>query len=127
MTFASHITHMFNVKKGESIGYSRTFFADRDMTVATVCAGYADGVSRHLSNKGRIGVGGKLYNIVGNVCMDQLMIDITDVQNVNVYDEAIIFGKDGMSCTEVAEICSTIAYEMYCSVTKRVPKIYVGG
>lgn len=125
MTFCSHITNIFKVKKGESIGYSRTFYAPRDMRVATVCAGYADGVMRHLSNKGKIGVNGSLYNIVGNVCMDQLMIDITDSDGINLFDSAVIFGQGGMHCEQVASICNSISHEVLCAVSKRVPRIYI--
>lgn len=127
MTFTSRITHIFDVKKGESIGYSRTFFAPNDMKIATVCAGYADGVPRLLSNKGKIGIKGRLYNIVGNICMDQFMIDITGADNIKLYDEAVIFGKGGVSCEEVAEICGTISYEIFCSISKRVNRVYIGG
>ncbi|MBE6689626.1 MAG: alanine racemase [Ruminococcaceae bacterium] len=126
MTFKSRVTNIFDVKKGESIGYSRTYFAPRDMTVATVCAGYADGVPRLLSNKGRVCINGNMVNITGNVCMDQFMVDITDIKGINLFDEVIIFGEGGPSCDEVADICGTITYEIYCCINKRVPRIYAG-
>ena len=125
MSFKSHLTHVFDVKKGESIGYSRKFFAQQDMTVATVCAGYADGVPRLLSNKGKVGIKGKMCNIVGNVCMDQFMIDVSGL-DVKPYDEVVIFGEGGPSCEEVAQLCGTISYELCCSVTKRVNRVYIG-
>ena len=96
------------------------------MKVATVCAGYADGVPRLLSNKGKVGINGKMCNIVGNVCMDQFMIDVSEA-DVKLYDEVVIFGEGGPSCDSVAQLCGTISYELCCSVTKRVGRVYIGG
>lgn len=127
MSFTSHVSHIFEVEKGESIGYSRTFIAPKKMRIATVSAGYADGVPRALSNRGRVGVRGRMCDIVGNICMDQFMIDVTECADIELYDRVTIFGAGGPTCEEVAEICGTISYEIYCSVAKRVGREYIGG
>ncbi|MBQ9940826.1 MAG: alanine racemase [Clostridia bacterium] len=124
MTFCAGIVNIFGVKKGESVGYSRTFYAPYDMKIATVSAGYCDGVPRFLSNKGKVGINGRLYNIAGRVCMDQFMVDITGSDGINLYDTAVIFGEGGQTCTQVADMGDTISYEVFCSVNKRVPRIY---
>ena len=127
MSFTSHVSHIFEVEPGETIGYSRTFRAPKKMRVATVSAGYADGVPRALSNRGRVGVDGNMCDIVGNICMDQFMIDISAYNNIKLYDRVVIFGEGGPSCEEIAELCGTISYEIYCSVAKRVGREYIGG
>lgn len=124
MTFKSVISMIKEIKKGETVSYGRTFTADKDMTVATVTAGYGDGYPRALSNKGCVLVGGKRAKIIGRVCMDQFMIDITDLENVKRGDTVILFGKD-LNATEIADICGTINYEIICGISKRVPRIAV--
>lgn len=128
MSFKTHISYVKEIEKGVSIGYGRTFFTERISKIATVPVGYADGYSRTLSNKGRVIIGGKYANVVGNVCMDQFMIDITDIENVKPGDEVILIGSYkslNISAEEIAEIQSTINYEIVCNIGKRVPRVYI--
>lgn len=125
MTLSARVTQIHRVKKGDGIGYGRTHTFERDSTVATVSAGYADGIPRSLSNKGEVTVNGKRYKIVGNVCMDLLMIDVTDHENeVFVGDEVQFWGQNSISVDEYAKLSSTINYTLYTGVTKRVVKVY---
>ena len=126
MSFKAAVLSTRRVAKGEYIGYGKTYRAPRDMDVATVAAGYADGVPRALSNVGSVILGGKRCRIVGSVCMDATMVDITNV-DVNVGDYAAFIGGDGketITCEEVARLAGTINYEIVCGISKRVPRIY---
>lgn len=122
-TLKTSISQIKNIPALETIGYSRKGFSTSDMQIATVPIGYADGLSRKLSNgKGKMMVKGKPAPIVGNVCMDMCMIDITDI-NVHENDEVIVFG-DSNPITEVAKDIGTIAYEVLTSVSRRVKRVY---
>ncbi len=126
MALKAVISHVKAVEKGDSISYGRTFIAPEDMVVATVTIGYADGYSRLLSSKGEILVHGKRCAIIGRVCMDQLMIDVTNVR-AKAGDIVTLIGKDGddeITADELASICSTIGYEVVCGISKRVPRIF---
>lgn len=114
------------VKKGEYVGYGEAFRAERDMTVATVAAGYADGVPRALSNKGEVLLHALRAKIVGSVCMDAFMIDATDMK-FSVGDYVTIIGREGdeeITADDVARLSSTISYEILCGISKRVPRLY---
>lgn len=127
MELKAVISHVKTVNKGDCISYGRTFTADKEMRIATVTIGYADGYSRLLSSKGEILVHGRRCRIVGRVCMDQLMIDVTDVQAASG-DIVTLIGSDGDDCItadELASIYGTIGYEVVCGISKRVPRIYV--
>ena len=124
MSLVARVSQVHTVKKGECIGYNRTFKAERDMLVATVSAGYADGVPRYLSNCGKVTVNGRVYDIVGKVCMDLLMIDVTD-SPVKVGDEVVFWGEDGLSVDCYADLVNTISYTLYTGVTKRVTRKYI--
>ena len=126
MTFKAAVLSTRRVVKGEYIGYGKTYQAPRDMAVATVAAGYADGVPRALSNVGSVIIGGKKCRIVGSVCMDATMIDVFGV-DVDIGDYAVFIGTDGkerITCEEVARLSDTINYEIVCGISKRVPRIY---
>lgn len=123
MTLKTKIIKIFQGKKGDTVSYNGTYTLEEDRKIAVCGAGYADGVSRHLSNKGYYVVNGKKANILGRICMDLSMIDVTDI-NCKVGDEAIIFGKE-QPADEVAKICDTISHECLCAVSKRVPREYV--
>lgn len=110
---------------GCSIGYGRTFTTKKFSTIATVPIGYADGVSRMLSNKGYMIIKGRPAPIVGRVCMDQVMLDVTDIPDVKVGDEVIVFGGEELPFEKVAEWAETICYEIVCAVSPRVPRVYV--
>lgn len=122
-TLKSTILQIKKVKKGETIGYSRKTLAERDMITAVVPVGYADGLSRALSNgKGKVLINNKFAKIQGNVCMDMFIAEITDIECIEG-DEVIIFG-DKYPATEIAEILNTIPYEIITSVSERVKRIY---
>ena len=128
MTFKSHITLIKTVRKGEGISYGLTYTAKENIKVATINAGYADGYPRMLSNKGRVLIHGKYAPVVGIVCMDQIMVDVTDIPEAKVDDEVILFGTDGkntVSPDEIAGICNTINYEIICGVSRRCPRKYI--
>lgn len=114
------------VKKGEYVGYGDAFRAERDLTIATVAAGYADGVPRALSNKGEVLLHAIRAKIVGNICMDAFMIDATDMK-FSVGDYVTIIGREGddeITADDVARKCGTISYEILCGISKRVPRLY---
>lgn len=126
MSVKAVISHVKTVEKGDCISYGRTFVADHKMKIATVTVGYADGYSRLLSSKGEILVHGKRCKIVGRVCMDQLMIDVSDV-DAESGDIVTLIGRDGedrITADELANIYGTIGYEVVCGISKRVPRIY---
>ena len=114
---------------GESVSYGRAFTAEHAMRVATLCAGYADGYPRLLSGKGRVCLRGKAAPVLGRVCMDQMVVDVTGIPGVQSGDEAVLFGAEGPGdtvCT-VADKAGTIPYEILCGVTRRVPRVYREG
>jgi Alr-MurF fusion protein len=112
------------LKSGDTVGYSRKGLLTRDSKIGTVCIGYADGISRTLGNgKGKMLVNGVLCPIVGNVCMDMCMLDITDVPNASEGNEVIIFGPE-LPITRVAEMAGTIAYEIMTDISTRVKRVY---
>lgn len=126
LAFRAAILSARRVKKGEYVGYGNAFRAGRDMTVATVAAGYADGVPRALSNKGSVLLHALRAKIVGNICMDAFMIDVTDM-SFSVGDLVTIIGREGdeeITADDVAQLCGTISYEVLCGISKRVPRIY---
>ena len=128
MELKAVISQVKTVEAGTCISYGRTFTADREMRIATVTIGYADGYSRQLSSKGEILVHGKRCPIVGRVCMDQLMIDVSGVPEAESGDIVTLIGKDGdewITADEIAQLCGTIGYEVVCGISKRVPRIYI--
>ncbi len=123
MTFKTKIIKIFEGKKGDTISYFGTHILQRDTKIAVCGAGYADGVSRQLSNKGHFLVNGLPAPILGRVCMDLTMIDVSKI-DCRVGDEALIFGKE-LPASDVASLCGTISYETLCNVSKRVPREYI--
>jgi alanine racemase len=125
MTLCARVAQIRTIKKGEGLGYSRTHTFDRDSVIATVSAGYADGIPRSLSNKGEVTINSRRYKIVGNVCMDLIMVDITGHEHeVSVGDEVKFWGHDSIGIDEYAKIAQTINYTLYTGVSKRVVKVY---
>jgi alanine racemase len=124
MTLKSVVSMVKEIDEDTSVSYGRTFKATKKTRIATVTAGYADGYPRLLSNKTYVLINGQRAKIVGRVCMDQLCVDITDIENVNIGDEVILFGK-GLPVEELADLCGTINYEIVCGVSPRVPRIAV--
>lgn len=130
MTFLSQVIYLKKVKKGTSISYGCNFVTKRDSIIATLAVGYGDGYPRHLANKGKVYVVGKgVAPVVGNVCMDMIMIDVTDLNNVKKGDEVVLWGigHDDVHPDKVAEVAGTISYELFCRLSKRVKKIYRKG
>lgn len=122
------ISQVKTVVAGACISYGRTFTADKEMRIATVTVGYADGYSRLLSSKGEMLVHGKRCKIVGRVCMDQLMIDVSDVPEAQSGDIVTLIGRDGddiITADDLAAMYGTIGYEVVCGISKRVPRIYI--
>lgn len=127
MELKAVVSQVKYLEKGASVSYGRTFTAPGRIKTATVAAGYADGVPRLLSNKGEVLIGGKKAPIIGRVCMDQLIADVTGI-DVRPGDVAVIIGSDGantVTADDIAEKCSTIGYEIVCGITKRVPRVYL--
>ena len=128
LTWKTRVIHIKELNEGEYIGYGKTFKTNRKSIIATLPVGYADGYSRGLSNKGKVIINGKLAPIVGNVCMDQFMVDITDIPDVKLDNEVILLG----SCENVkfdahdmAEVLNTISYEVLCLIGRRAPRVYI--
>jgi len=126
----SHLVHIKTVLPGESVSYGRTFVAKKPMRVGTVPIGYGDGYNRLLSNQGEMLVGGKRAKILGRVCMDMTMIDLTDIEEAEIGDEVTVMGQDGeerITADDLAKLCGTISYEVVLSFTTRLPRIYIDG
>jgi alanine racemase len=128
LSISSHIIFLKNVEKDEYISYGGIFKTSRPSKIATVPIGYADGYSRALSNKGRVLIRGQYAPVVGRVCMDQMLVDVTDIEGVTEDDEVVLIGaSDGQHIfvEELARHMNTINYEVICSIGKRVPRIYM--
>ena len=128
MALRSHISFLKTVSAPTPVSYGCTYVAQPGTRVATVCAGYADGVNRLLSNRGQVLVSGQRCPIIGRVCMDQFMIDVTGVPEAQVGDTVTILGRDGdeeITADDVADLVGTIGYEVTCLVTPRVPRVYL--
>lgn len=127
MTWKSVVSMVKYVHPGESIGYGRTFTVDKPMRIATVTTGYADGLNRMLSNNGFFMINGCKASIVGRICMDQTLVNVTDIPGVKMGTEVVIIGKcDGLTYTadEMAQSLGTIGYEVICNISKRVQRFY---
>lgn len=130
MALRTHIVHLKTLEAGYPISYGCTFVTTRKTKIATLCAGYADGVPRALSGKAAVLVRGKEAPILGRICMDQFMIDVTDLPEVEVGDTVTIFGEDGgktISADTLAESYGSIGYELLCDINQRVPRVYLRG
>ncbi len=132
LSWKTVVSMVKNVKTGESIGYGRSFVAENDMTIAILPTGYADGYRRDLSNCGHVLIDGERAGIVGRVCMDQMMIDVTALvkkgKSIKIGDEVTLIGQSGaekLSADDMAKQIDTIGYEIICGISKRVPRIYI--
>lgn len=128
MELKSHISFVKEVKAGCGISYGQTNVSDKDRIIATVPVGYADGYPRLLSDKGRVIIRGEYAPIVGRICMDQFMVDVTHIPDVSIEDTVTLMGKDGncyIGAEEIAHHAMTINYEIICGIGKRVPRVYV--
>lgn len=127
MEWKTHISFVKTLEAGREISYGGTYVTEKETVVATVPVGYADGYPRCLSNIGKVIVGGHYANIIGRVCMDQFMIDVTDIPNVNIEDEVTLVGTDGdavLTMEEVSNNAHSFNYELPCKIARRVPRVY---
>lgn len=130
MRWVARISHVKTLPAGREISYGGTYVTDKETVVATVPVGYADGYPRCLSGIGQVLVGGKRVPIIGRICMDQFMIDVTDVPGVTLGSEVTLVGHDGdeyLSMEEVSEKAYSFNYELPCRISRRVPRIYYKG
>lgn len=130
MQLRSVISMIKTIEAGATVSYGRTFTAPKDMLIATVPIGYADGFPRVLSGRQEVLVRGKRAPIIGRVCMDQLMLDVSDIPDVAEGDTVTVFGKDGkeeITVDELADKLGTINYELVCRMARRVPRVYHRG
>lgn len=128
MTIKANVINIKTLQEGEYIGYGRKFRTSCKSVIATLPVGYADGYTRMLSGKAKVIINGKFAPVVGNICMDQCMVDVTDIGDVKVGDEVILMGSCGdlkFDAEDIAKVLGTISYEVICMVGKRVPRVYV--
>lgn len=121
------IVYLKKVKKGETISYGGQYTLPEDQMIATIPVGYGDGYPRSLSNIGYVLIRGKKAPIRGKVCMDQLMVDVTDIEGVQEGDEVTLFGEDHgayLGVEELGELSGRFSYEFICMLGKRIPRVY---
>lgn len=127
LSLISNIIFLKDVPSGVSVSYGSTYVTDRQCKIATIPVGYGDGFPRSLSSKGRVLIRGQYAPIIGRICMDQFMVDVTDIEGVSDGDEAVLIGKQGdneITVEEIAGIDGTINYEIVCQLGKRIPRVY---
>ncbi len=130
MEIITHISHIKMLAAHHGIGYGHTYVTDKPLRVATVPVGYADGYPCALSNRGSVLIHGKRCPILGRICMDQMMVDVTDVPEARPEDPVVLVGRDGndaISVQEVAEAAYSFHYEFVCGIARRIPRVYVRG
>ena len=130
MELITHISHIKTLNAHQGIGYGYTYVTEKTVRVATIPVGYADGYPRALSNRGEVLIHGKRCPILGRVCMDQMMVDISNVPDVKIEDPVVLIGKDGnetISAEEVGEAAYSFNYELVCGIARRIPRIYTRG
>ncbi len=128
LSWYSVISMIKEILPGEAIGYGRTFLVKKSMKIATVCVGYADGYNRRLSNNFYVLINGEKAPIVGRVCMDQMMVDVTEIEGVELGTKVTLIGQSGsevISADDMAYTIGTIGYEVVCNISKRVERFYV--
>lgn len=127
LSWYAHVTHVKITPAGEGVSYGATYVTERPTKIATIGLGYADGYSRALSNKGYVLIRGKCAPIIGRVCMDQFMVDVSEIDGVSVEDVVTLVGADGerrISVEEIAALSGSFNYEFVCDIGKRVPRVY---
>lgn len=128
MELKSHVSYVKGVERDIAVSYGGTYVTDRYTRLATIPVGYADGYPRLLSNKGWVLIHGQRAPICGRVCMDQFMVDVTDIPGVEAGDEVTLMGRDGeefISVETLGDLSGRFSYEFVCDVTKRVPRVYI--
>lgn len=127
MELISHVIYIKKVEEGVGISYGATFVTTRKTKIATIPVGYADGYSRNLSNLGKVIIRGQYAPIIGRICMDQFMVDVTDIEEVCEGDTVTLMGSDGdsyISVEELADWSHSFPYELVCTIGKRIPRVY---
>jgi alanine racemase len=127
MSLKTHVIQIKTVPPETPISYSRTFYTKKESLIATIAIGYGDGYHYRLSNRGKVLIHGKKLPLVGSVCMDLIMADVTELPGVKPEEEVVLFGRQGevtISVEEVAQWADTIPYEILCGISSRVPRIY---
>lgn len=127
LSLKSHIVYVKEIEKGTQVSYGGTYCAEETMKIATIPVGYGDGYPRALSNKGFVLIHGKRAKILGRVCMDQMMVDVSDIDNVRDGDEVTLIGQDGAECITMEELgglSGRFNYELACDLGKRIPRVY---
>lgn len=127
MELKTHVIYVKDVEAGVGVSYGATYITDRKTRVATIAVGYADGYSRNLSNLGKVIIHGQYASIIGRICMDQFMVDVTDIKDVKQGDTVTLLGRDQdlyISVEELAEWSHSFPYELVCTVGKRIPRVY---
>ncbi|HYK48813.1 MAG TPA: alanine racemase C-terminal domain-containing protein, partial [Terriglobales bacterium] len=130
LSWKTRVIALKEVAAGNAVGYGGTFVTQAPTLVAVLPVGYADGFHRLLSNRGRVIVRGSYAPVAGRVSMDLTTVDVTGIAGVEVGDEVILLGQSNgknIDAGEHARICETIPYEILCSISKRVPRVYLGG
>ena len=130
MEIKSYVSFVKTLKAGVEIGYGGTYTTTGETVVATIPVGYADGYSRALSNRGRVLIKGKSFPIIGRICMDQFMVDISSQPDIKQGDEVTLVGRDKdeyISIEEVADMSYSFNYEFVCDIGKRIPRVYYRG
>lgn len=128
MSVKTHVSYVKEVNEGDYISYGRKYQAFGKRIIATIPVGYADGFIRAYSNGGKVLIKGEYAPIVGRICMDQFMVDVTDIKDVQINDEVVLIGKQGnkeITVDFIASILDTINYEVFCTLSKRVPRQYI--
>ena len=129
MTVRTTVAQLREIPAGTSISYGRTYTAERDMRVAVLPIGYADGLLRGLSGKVSFRIRGRMARSVGRICMDMCIVDVSEIPAIRVGDEAALFGYDTdgtlLPCERIAQQAGTISYEILCGISKRIPRIYM--
>ena len=128
LCLVSHVSFVKEVGKGTSISYGGTYITEKKMKIATIPVGYGDGYPRSLSNKGYVLIHGKKARILGRVCMDQFMVDVTEIPDVAFMDEVILIGRDQeeqIQVEDLAELSGRFNYEFVCCLSKRIPRVYL--
>ncbi|WP_297421224.1 alanine racemase [Clostridium sp.] len=127
LEWKAHVINVNTVDAGHGVSYGKTYITKNKTKIATIGVGYADGYPRALSSKGRVLIHGEYAPIIGRICMDQMMVDVTHINNVEIEDEVTLVGKDGkniISVEELANMAGSFNYEFVCGIGKRVPRIY---
>ena len=128
MSLHTRVTYKKTVPAGTALGYGSTYVTSRESRIAILPVGYADGLMRALSNRGRVLVRGQFAPIIGRVSMDLTIVDVTEIPGVEIDDEAVIIGRQGgreITAEEMAAQIGTIAYEITCGISDRVPRVYI--